>query len=169
MALALVLLFDAVASAAVSELWDEMAARGISTSMTDLGYPPHLTLITVDDETLAPVLDKGVAELAKDARLDVTLGPVGRFAETDVVWLGCDGAGLLDLHAQAAALVGDEEVSAHYRPGAWVPHVTLQTAGHADEAERFAAERWTGLVEARTAAVELVRFSPIVTLRRLGL
>ena len=107
MALALVLLFDAAASAAVSELWDEMAARGISTSMTDLGYPPHLTLITVDDETLAPVLDKGVAELAKDARLDVALGPVGRFAETDVVWLGCDGPGLLDLHAQAAALVGD--------------------------------------------------------------
>ncbi|KQT46077.1 hypothetical protein ASG47_14175 [Devosia sp. Leaf420] len=168
MAVAVTLLFDPVATASVREIWHRMAELGISSSMLDLHYPPHLTLIVVEDEGLAGQLDRALPDLAQDARLNLTLGPPGRFVDTDVVWLGVDGAGLRELQAKAATLVGDAAIAPHYRPDGWVPHVTLQTAGHADAALELAHTMWPAQQAAEVRTIELVGFSPIVTLKRLG-
>ncbi len=168
MALAVTLLLDPVATASVREIWHRMAELGISTSMLDLHYPPHLTLVVVEDEGLAGQLDRSLPDLAPDARLNLSVGPPGRFADTDVVWLGVDGAGLRELHAKAAAVVGEDAVSPYYRPVEWVPHVTLQTAGHADAAVELTHSMWPVAQAAEVRTIELVRFTPMVTLRRLG-
>lgn len=168
MGLAISLLFDAVATASVREIWHRMAELGISSSMLDLHYPPHLTLIVVEDDAAAASLDLALPELAQAARLNLTLGPPGRFEGTDVVWLGAGGAGLFELQAQAAALVRLDAIQPHYRPGSWVPHVTLQTAGHVDAALELAHAMWLSAQVAEVRTIELVQFSPIVTLRRLG-
>ena len=168
MALALSLLFDGATSKAVRAVWEDLAARGISTSMVDLGYPPHATLIVVEDEALAPALDRALPDLATMGRLSLTLGPPTRFDGTDVVHLGLSGEGLAAIHEASAALVPHATIHPHYRVGHWTPHVTLQTAGHAEAALERAGALWSQPMAARTTAIELVRFSPIVTLRRLG-
>lgn len=136
--------------------------------MLDLHYPPHLTLIVVEDESHAGQLDRALPELARSARLNLSVMPAQRFPSTDVVWLGADGSGLRELHAKVAALVGDSAIAPHYLPEAWVPHVTLQTAGHVDAALELAHSMWPVAKAVETRTIELVRFSPIVTLRRLG-
>lgn len=168
MALALVLLLDGTTSKAVRAVWEDLAARGISTSMVDLGYPPHLTLTVVDDEAMAPTLDRALPDLAALGRLTLTLGSAARFDGTDVVYLGATGEGLTDIHGAASALVPQATIHPHYRIGQWTPHVTLETAGHAEAALERAHEMWPEPVAARVTAIELVRFSPIVALRRLG-
>ena len=57
----------------------------------------------------------------------------------------------------------------HYRPGHWVPHVTL---GHADalgRAMETLAPLWRGPVSGRLNRLELVRFRPVAVLRSLPL
>lgn len=167
MALAVALLLDPAATAAVRAIWEEMAALGISTSMIDQGYPPHVTLLVVEEEGLAPTLDVHLPELAAHARLELKIGAAGRFDGGDVVYLGCEGEELKALQMQAAALAPPGAINVHYRPERWTPHVTLQTGGHADAALELVTELWAGM-DARSVAVELLRFPPVATLKRLG-
>ena len=44
MAFAVTLLFDAATTTAISMRWQLLAMAGVSRSMPDLGYPPHVTL-----------------------------------------------------------------------------------------------------------------------------
>lgn len=85
MALAVSLLFDGATTAAVEALWQRLAEAGISKSMLDLGYSPHVTLTVVQDETLADELRSKLQRRAWGGILDVEIGPAGRFDGTDVV------------------------------------------------------------------------------------
>jgi 2'-5' RNA ligase len=163
MALALSLLFDAETTAAVRRLWRALAVAGISSDMLDLGYPPHMTLLVMDDEQLATLLTPALAKLSTLAPSSLRLGGVSTFAQTEVVYLGCDGdeTQLRELHRLAAVLLSEESVRPHYRPRSWTPHVTLQTAGDASRALNLMRSRWQAGRIAVPVRLELATFVPV--------
>ena len=166
MGLAVSLLFDGATTAAVQALWERLAEAGISTSMLDLGYAPHLTLTVVQDEALADELQGKLSQQAWGDALDVEIGPTDRFDGTEVVWLGCAGDRLSALQRDVCTLVSLGDIEPHYRPETWVPHLTLQTSGDAEAARAIASRLWPGKIKAQAVAVELVRFRPVVPLWR---
>lgn len=160
MALALSLLFDAAPNAAVERIWQDLAASGISSDMLDLGYPPHLTLVVADDEALLPTFAAALADLAPLVPRQLRLGEVNGFAGTSVVYIACDGD-LAEVHRAAAACVPLESIRPYYRPGAWTPHVTLQTAGDPVAASRLAKTHWRAGMSAVPVRLELAAFVPV--------
>ncbi|MGV3577125.1 MAG: 2'-5' RNA ligase family protein [Devosia sp.] len=166
MALAVSLLFDGATTAAVEALWQRLAEAGISTSMLDLGYSPHVTLTVVQDETLADELQSKLQRRAWGGVLDVEIGPVGRFDGTDVVWLGCSGHRLRAMQRDVCSLVSHDDIEPHYRPESWIPHLTLQTSGDAAAGWALADHIWPTQTRAKATVVELVRFRPVVPLWR---
>jgi 2'-5' RNA ligase len=169
MGLAVSLLFDGATTARVRSLWDRLGEAGISTSMLDLGYAPHLTLTVMEDEELAAQLQRELTRRAWGDGLDMEIGPVGRFEGTDIVWLGGAGERLRALQGDVAGLVALGAIDPHYRPDNWVPHVTLQTTGDAAAGLVMAGETWPAPMRARAIAIELVRFRPVVPLWRAEL
>lgn len=128
MVAALELYFDPAATRRVSTLWTALEASGIPSMKGLIGgrHRPHLSL------TGAPELDGPAIATALDG-LDVApplrlrLDHIGQFVGR-VLWLGpVPSAELLAHHAivhnrlEAAGITGFDV----YRPGSWVPHVTL--------------------------------------------
>jgi hypothetical protein len=74
-------------------------------------------------------------------------------------------ADLLARHASLLARLGDLPVHGHYRPGAWVPHVTLAAeATSAARAIEALAPLWGGPITGLLARVDVVRFHPVEVL-----
>lgn len=169
MALAVSLLFDGATTASVQALWERLDESGISTSMLDLGYRPHVTLTVVQDDALASELQSKLSQQAWGDVLELEIGPVGRFHSTDVVWLGCTGDGLRAIQRDVCSLVSLDDIDPHYRPESWVPHLTLQTSGGAGAAGALADRMWREKTKAQAVAIELVRFRPVVPLWRAEL
>jgi hypothetical protein len=163
-ALAVNLLFDAETATAVEAVWAALAAKGITRDMIDLGYPPHVTLVVVDDEALEPQLLEALALGRNRPSMPMTLGPVRRFDNTTVCWLAAKGAGLLDLHAAVAACVPTTAIRAHYRPGQWVPHMTLQTQGDPEAGAAIAGALWPVERPAMAVRLDMCSFLPVVRL-----
>lgn len=163
MALALNLLFEPVVTATVRQLWLELADAGISSDMLQLGYPPHLTLLVMDDEQHAASLTPALEKLSPLAPPSVRLVDVNTFAQTEVVYLGCEGdlSQLRGLHRVAAALLPEESIRSHYRPANWTPHVTLQTVGDASRALTLVRRRWQAGRDAVLTRLELAYFTPV--------
>jgi proline iminopeptidase len=163
-ALALSLLFDSEASLAVRGIWSALAEAGVSSDMRDLGYPPHVTLLVTDDESLADRLNTGLAALASLVPESLELRNIRQFPDSPVVWIECLGA-LKALHEAAAALVPLESIRPHYQPGAWTPHVTLQTLGDPVRAIDVARDNWQPGVTAHPFQLEVAGFVPVVPLK----
>lgn len=163
MALALSLLFDNGTSAEVEGMWRELGDAGISSDMLALNYPPHLTLIVTEDEQLARVLEPALAGLARRAPREFILGDINAFPQTDVVYVSLDGdlAPLLDLLQAACDLLPAEAVRPYYRPGAWTPHVTLQSVGDASVGLALTRAHWSSHRLAMTTRLELATFLPV--------
>jgi len=160
MAVALSLLFDAGTSDVIERIWRALSAAEISSDMLDLGYPPHLTLVVADDEALLPAFAGSLNDLAPLVPRQVRLGGVSGFPGTSVVYLECDGD-LADVHRAAADCVPLESIRPYYRPGAWTPHVTLQTAGDPVAAAAVAKAHWSGGMVAVPVRLELAAFVPV--------
>jgi 2'-5' RNA ligase len=170
MAYAFCLRFDDATEAAVLAVWRALAAGGASDDMLRLGYPPHLTLATLDIEPPLAVVDAALDGVGDFAGFAVRLGGVKRFPETPIVWLAVDGgSALADLHGRLLRRLPEALVREHYCVGQWVPHVTLQTQGDAAIAMRIAEAAWLALVEARVIRLELVQFLPVAVLKGLAL
>lgn len=137
--------------------------------MLDLGYPPHLTLIVLEDEILGVNLQRDLAQEEWDDGLELEVGAVGRFEGSDVVWLAGEGRDLRQLQQKVSRLVAPEQIHVHHRPESWVPHITLQMDGDALGAVALAKRKWLWPMQARGIAVELVRFPPIAPLWRKAL
>ena len=162
MALAVSLLFDDASTRAVEGLWQALAVAGISRDMLDLGYPPHVTLVVVDDETLEAPLRRALTLADGQRVMQMRLGPVRRFEGTDIVWLAADGGvDLVALQRQVAATVPLETIRPHYRSGQWTPHMTLQTLGDAEAALRLVNPLWPRPGDALATRLELARFLPV--------
>ena len=169
MAYAFCLRFDEATEAAVLAVWQALAAGGASDDMLRLGYPPHLTLATLDIEPPLAVVEAALDGVGAGG-FAVRLGGVKRFPETPIVWLAVDGGPVLaDLHRQLSGRLSEALVREHYRVGQWAPHVTLQTKGDAAIAMRIAQAAWPAVVEARVERLELVQFPPIAVLKGLAL
>lgn len=166
MPLALSLHFDKKASEAVKDVWKALSEAGVSSDMLKLAYPPHVTLLVVDDESLADKLMAGLPELAPRVPRGVRLGDVRQFPGTSVVWIECFGD-LAAVHEAAARLVPLERIDPHYRPGAWTPHVTLQTTGNAGRAMAIAQVEWHAGVSSSLSKLEVVTFAPVKVIRAL--
>ncbi len=162
MGLALSLVFDADSSLPVRGIWSAFADAGVSRDMLDLDYPPHVTLIIVDDESLAGQINAGLTALSPLVPDSLQLGGVRQFPDTSVVWLECLGD-LRTLHESAAALVPLYRIRPHYRPGGWTPHLTLQVTGDAPRAVEIARAKWRPRV-AQPVRLETASFMPVKVL-----
>jgi len=167
MAYAVTLRLDVDAAARVRALWDTLSAAGFANHAARLGYEPHLTLALLDDVADAPRLGQIVSDTSADwPAMRISLSAVAAFpAGPATLWLApTTTAALLDRHAALCAAL--PAAHPNYRPGAWIPHVTLAddvTAGTVGAGIDLVAERFhpfTAILD----RVELLRFPPITLL-----
>ena len=137
-----------------------------------LGYPPHVTLAVWPDEAPAERLEAAVGRFGVEWHaLPVELAGFGVFPGAPAaVWAAPVVTGdLLERQSALVATVPGTLCHEHYRPGRWVPHVTL---GHTDAPGRALealAPLWRGPVRGRLDRLELVRFRPVAVLRSAAL
>ena len=126
--LSVCLLLDDEADRAVRRLWRRLEDDGVQTlaTYTHGRHVPHLTLADVGVAPLDAVMDVVAGPLAA-ARIPVLFGAVGTFTRTRCSLLPAVSPALLDRQADVVeALRGAGlPVGPHYRPGAWLPHLTL--------------------------------------------
>lgn len=164
MAYAVTLRLDVDAAARVRALWDALSAAGFANQAARLGYGPHLTLALLDDAADAARVGQIVREVSADWRaMRLPLSAVAAFpADPATLWLAPTvTAPLLDLHASLCAAL--PAAHPNYRPGAWIPHVTLAgdvTSDTVGAGIDLIAEQFHAFV-AIPDGVDLVRFTPI--------
>lgn len=169
MAYAVSLLVNAAVADTISACWRRLADAGISRSMLDLGYPPHVTLAVHDE------LDVDAAATAFDcvfddaAPLDVTLQGFATFGPGSGVCYAAlaPSPDLTRLHERVLGAI-QKTCRPHYRTGEWTPHCTLATGlpdADMDRARGLLGENWQSLDGAFETA-DLVQFPPIVGLKR---
>ena len=166
MPFAVTLRLDPSAGARVSKLWDGLADAGLSDLRT-LAYAPHITLAVLSEG--APDLAGQVATVAAGwNRLAVRFAGFGVFpGPPAVLWLApVPDASLLACQRALCDRLPGKQLHPHYRPGAWVPHVTLAedlTAAGLAEAMMCLAGGWASF-EARLEQVDVVQFRPVSVL-----
>lgn len=130
MALALCLLFDARSDRLVRDLWSRLETAGVRTLATHTHgrHQPHLSyavLRTWDrsrvEAALARLSDSGALSMSIHGMLAF---PRGRAALGPGI-----SADLARRQEEVVSAVVDTgaELHRHYRPGAWVPHVSVAT------------------------------------------
>ncbi len=162
---------DNAAAAAVERMWCELADRIGDDGGVRLGYAPHISLAILSDLAPAAKIEKAVfgSVLNNWEPFDVVLASIGVFPGVPpVVWIGPVATErLLARHASLYAALAPFPVEPHYRPDAWVPHVTLSKEGLSSAAQAIGivTSMWTGPINARLERIELVRFRPVQILR----
>lgn len=162
--------------AGIEAMWRALAEAGLHDDSLALGYPPHVTLTIHPDGIDAARLAEAVAGCAAAwEATELRFAGFGVFpAPVPVLYLApvVMPALLLRQQALAAALSG-LPCDPHYRPGAWVPHVTLAKGGPAGKpgwmgrAMDCLAPLWSGLGPCRADRVDLVHFRPVTVLKSL--
>lgn len=168
MALAVSLLLSADLAGAVSQRWDRLADAGLSRSMLELGYAPHVTLAVFDRLDARVVAGALEDVLGRQSRFPVTLTGIATFGPGSGVCYAAlaPSAELVRLHEAVLDAAG-EICRPHYQVGRWTPHCTLAT-GMADidlaRAHELLLPGWplTGTFK----AADLVEFVPIVDIKR---
>ncbi|MEO3475081.1 2'-5' RNA ligase family protein [Roseomonas sp. CAU 1739] len=173
---AVTLRLDAAAAAPIEAMWRALAEAGLHEDSLALGYPPHVTLSIHPDGVDTTRLDAAVARFAEGwtwpalhfASFGVfaALVPVLYLAPvvTDALLLG---------HQALLGALDDLPCDAHYRPGCWVPHVTLAKGGSASQpgwmgrALDCLVPLWSSLRAGRAERLDLVQFRPVAVLRSL--
>ena len=127
---AIELFFDEAASAAVQEMWSQLAPVADSDYVIRNAVYPHVALAVVDDVPDAGRLQEALGSLAQRTPT-YPLAPtgIGCFKiDKPVVYIGFDKIGLLKrLHADVAAILAATGLSNHeyYQWDQWQPHCTL--------------------------------------------
>lgn len=129
MSYAVELYVDPATEAVVRQVWDRLAEAGVSASMRESGYRPHVSLGVSDGLDL----EGASAALAVLARqwppFELTFSYLGVFrTSTATLFLGVTATrALLALHAEFQARFQPYAPGlwAYYRVDAWVPHCTL--------------------------------------------
>lgn len=167
MPLAITLRLDPISAVPIEAMWRKLAASGIDADRYQLGYAPHITLAIYPDETPLKRLHTALEDTSRNwEALPICLSGLGAFpGNGTILWaVPVVTRELLARHQAIQTALPDLKVDAHYRPGAWVPHVTLSGAlpnpGPALMALLSSWEPTTGFLE----RVELVRFRPVEVL-----
>jgi len=172
MAFAVTLLFRAEIADAISVRWKQLADAGLSSSMLDLGYPPHVTLAVYDELAV----DAAVASLDrvfdKVGQMTVTLTDFSTFGAGSGVCYAAlaPSPDLMQLHATIVSAVG-EICKPHYETGSWTPHCTLATGMTdvgMDRAKDLLERDWR-LLSGVFETAGLVEFVPVVVIKRWSL
>jgi 2'-5' RNA ligase len=170
MPLAITLRLDTISSIYIEAMWRKLAADGIDADRDQLGYAPHITLAIYPDETPVHRLCTALEETCRSWEpLPISLSGLGVFpGDPAVLWaVPVVTAGLLARQQAIQTALPDLDVHAHYRPGAWVPHVTLSGNLHDPGAAlRALQSNWkpiTGVLD----CVDLLRFRPVEMLLSL--
>lgn len=129
MPFAVELYFDATTDTTVRQIWKAMADAGISASMLQADFRPHVSLGVchqLDAEGLIHALSPFVTTLAP---FPLSLSSIGIFPTSEgVIFLGVTVTQqLLDMHA-AFYQIFEKYASnrlEYYQTGVWVPHCTL--------------------------------------------
>ncbi|MBR0679569.1 2'-5' RNA ligase family protein [Roseomonas eburnea] len=170
---AVTLRLDAAAARPIEAMWRALAEAGLHEDALRLGYPPHVTLTIHPDGVDTQALRRDVARLAAAwAAVPLRFSGLGTFvAPEPVLWLApVVTETLLAHHRSLSGALADLPCDPHYRPGAWVPHVTLAKGGAAGDpgwmgrAFDCLAPLWPGVVPARADCLDLVRFRPVAVL-----
>ena len=122
---------DAQTDAALGALAGRLARRDRET-VRELGDVHHVSLGVYGELPLEDFIPKLAAFAQATSPIPIQLAYVGLFAgPPSVLYLGpAVTVGLLGLHQRFHAAFADfsGRLWEHYRPGAWVPHVTLAMA-----------------------------------------
>jgi 2'-5' RNA ligase len=164
MPLAITLRFDPNTALAVARLWDALASTGIDSDRNSLGYTAHVTLAIYPDERQVDRLRFAVSRFGDEWQsLPLGLSGLGVFPGPPAILFAMPvvTAGLLDRQAAIVAALPDVPVHPHYRPGHWVPHVTLSGPLRYPEAALAAILPLWRPVEGTLAGIDLVRFRPV--------
>jgi len=152
-------------------MWRKLAADGIDGDRDQLGYAPHITLAIYPDETPVHRLSTTIEAICRTWEpLPIRLSGLGAFpGDGTVLWaVPVVTAELLARHRTIQTAFSDLNVHAHYRPGAWVPHVTLSgTLRDPGAALTALLSNWkpiTGFLD----RVDLLRFRPVKVLQSLA-
>jgi 2'-5' RNA ligase len=168
MPFAITLCLDPNSAAFIEHLWQSLAAQGIDTDRHALGYTPHITLAIYPDDASPDALQTALEHItAAWQRTAVTLSAIGVFpGPTSILWAApVVTDDLLRIQASVCDALPDLPVHPHYRPGIWMPHITL-TGAVTDPGRALAAllPHWrpvTGML----VRSDLVRFRPVQVLR----
>jgi 2'-5' RNA ligase len=165
MPLAITLRLDDETAAAVERLWRALAEQTGDDDAMRLGYAPHITLAVIPDVDAIADVEKTMFELADgwDA-LPLTLAGLGVFpASPPVIWAAPVATEpLLTRQTALHDALAPNFVDPYYRPGMWVPHVTLSDNPRSvTRALEVALSVWSGPVRGWTDRVDLVRFRPV--------
>ena len=169
MAFGVNLLFNSEMADEISDRWIRLAEAGVSSSMLDLIYPPHVTLAVYDElhvTAAVAALDR-IYENAEP--MVVTLTGLSTFGPGSGVCYAtlAPSPDLMRLHATVAGAIG-ETCRLHYQMGCWTPHCTLAT-GMTDtdmiRARELLDGDWRSLTGVFRAA-SLVEFVPVVDIKR---
>lgn len=169
MAFAVSLLFDPATSDAISARWKRLADAGLSNSMFDLGYQPHVTL-AVYDELVADAAIAALDRLFDNAgQMAVTVTGFSTFGVGSGVCYAAlaPSPDLMRLHAMTVGAIS-ETCRPHYQREFWTPHCTLATGmtdaeiGRANDLLESEWRPLTGVFE----IADLVEFVPVASLKR---
>lgn len=136
MSLSVCLLLDDRSDRAVRQLWRRLEDAGLTTllSHTHGRHVPHLTLASLLSYDLEEVR-AALTELPPRKPTELHLDALGMFRRSRC-WLGPAASGeILDRQRAVVAAVETTGAQLHrnYRPGAWMPHLTLAPRLHIDD------------------------------------
>ena len=133
MSLAVCLLIDDPADAAVRELWRRLEEAGVPSLATHTHgrHVPHLTLAALRTYRI-PDVQRALAGLPVAEPHVLYLDALGAFRRSRCWLAPAASAGLVARQeAVVEAAVGTgADLHRHYRPGLWVPHLTLAPRLH---------------------------------------
>jgi 2'-5' RNA ligase len=123
------LYFDAETDGAIRGLWQLIEDAGLHSGMLKQNFPPHLTILTCEDSDVDGMRESLQAYIRIHPPVPVHFHSLGVFnTEDGVIYMApVIDRPLLDFHAELWDLLDPyiEGANPLYRPGAWVPHVTM--------------------------------------------
>ena len=128
MALAVCLLLDEPAESAVRRLWERLEAAGVPTllSHTHGHHVPHLSYASLRSYDLPAVTD-ALSTLPEGAPLTLHFDGFGTFRRSRCWLAPAVTPGLADRQEEVvrAVVATGADLHRHYRPGQWLPHLTV--------------------------------------------
>ena len=166
---AVTLPLDDTAASHVERMWRVLADE-TGDDAVRLDYVPHVTLAILPDPAPREAIEEATFKVVERwGALSTALTGVGVFpGAPPVIWMvPVVTESLLARHASLHEVLAPFFVHPHYRPGAWVPHVTLSEQGPSPVGQvvELVASVWEGPINVCLERVELVRFKPVEVLR----
>lgn len=123
------LYFDKETDAAIRRLWQMIEDAGLPSRMLSMAYPPHMTILVCEDSNLEAVRETLSEFIAHQPPIEVEFHSLGVFATPDgVIYLSPVATQhMLAFHEALWAIIEpySQQPKDLYRPGSWVPHITL--------------------------------------------